>query len=121
MLLPVFRHVGHTLFHHLARRELADGLAKQIDLPAFDRQHAREGIDQLGLTIALDAGDAQNLCLADIKGDATHNHVAALITNEKVLDGQRGFPRLRRFFAYNQVDLASDHHRGELLRVDLLR
>ena len=67
VLLAVFRDVRHAAFDDLARRELADVLPKQADLPALDRQQAGQRVDQFGLPVALHAGDAQHLALAHIE------------------------------------------------------
>jgi hypothetical protein len=74
--LAVLGDVGDAGLADLAGVPLGDvGVAE----PEAGRRvaHAHAGLDQLGLTVALDAGDAEHLALVDVEGDVLEQRPAS--------------------------------------------
>ena len=97
----------HTFERHLARHE------RRVD-------QARDGLDELALPVAFDAGDADNLAGAHVERHAIQNRAGAgayreIAHAERHVAGFRG-----RLFDTEQY-FASHHQPGQLRRARLLR
>ncbi len=84
--------------------------------PPLKRPDAGERLEKLRLAVAGDAGDAQNLALAQNEGDAVDACDAAVVAHHKVTRLERDWARMRRALFDLQDDLAPDHRVGELGR-----
>ena len=70
----------------LARRPVRDVLAGETDRPGCRRQHAHDRLDELGLAVALDAGDADDLAPVDLEADVVDHCAAVGRAHGEVLD-----------------------------------
>ncbi len=82
-------------------------------MPIVDGQRAEQCLGELGLAVALDTGDADDLTAVDsqrqlVDGDGTrrgrHGHV---------LEHEAGFARLGGCLVHFEGHFSADHHRGE--------
>jgi hypothetical protein len=71
-------------------------------------------LDQLGLTVALHAGDAQDLALATLEATRSLTTSVAMVDDREVSTVSTGRPGWRRSLLHAQVDRAPDHERREL-------
>ena len=69
VLVPVFRDVAHARFAALADGAVGNVLTAQGDVPGGGLFKARQAVDQLRLTVAVDARDAHNLTGTNLEGD----------------------------------------------------
>ena len=72
-----------------------------------------ERVDQLGLAVAVDTGDAHDLAGADLEGHAPAGLEAAVVHDDQVLDDQERLSRLSVRLLDSEDDLAPDHHPRE--------
>ena len=97
-------------------------------MPDSGSAQAGDRVDQLGLAVAVDAGDADDLARAHVERDAAHRLEPAVVEDVEVLDLEQRLARLRRLLLDAEQHLAADHHAREALlgralawhRVDLL-
>ena len=75
--------------------------------------HDRLG--ELGLAVALNPGDGENLALVHLEADVVDDQLVALVDDRQVLHHERCRPRMRRTLVDHQVDRAAHHQRRELL------
>ena len=73
--------------------QCGDVLVGQPDRPGGERDHADDRLDQLGLAVALDAGDAEHLTGVDREVDVAEHRAADRVDD---LDAREHEPRLRR-------------------------
>ena len=71
-LLPVLGDVADPLVEALAGRVARDVLAGDADDAALGLRQPGERVDQLGLAVPVDAGDADDLSRAHLEGDAAN-------------------------------------------------
>ena len=87
-----------------------------VTLPAAGLFKAGQAIDELGLAVALDARQADDLARAHREADAAHGvflvHAAG---HRQTADLQHRFAGLGRGFFDGKLHVAADHHAGELL------
>ena len=116
--LAVLRDVAHAgLEDRRARR-----VSPTCRLPA-DRDGAADGcrrpvstVDQLGLAVAVDAGDADDLAGPNLEGDAaTPSEARGRPTACRSATSSSGSPGLRRRLLDAEHDLTPDHHAREAL------
>ena len=122
MLVPVFWDMADP--HHGAA--FADGslghvFAHDGNFPGDKRLETGEPVDKLRLTVSVDAGEADNLSSTNLQRDIFHCVVFMDFGgNSHVLDVEDDFAGMRRCLFDMEVDIASDHHGGELLRRNVL-
>ena len=75
MLVPVLGDVAHAQLGALPDGGMGDVLPAEADGPLLQRLQAGEAVDQLGLSVAVDPGDADDLPPADLEGDVPHRVV----------------------------------------------
>ena len=115
MLVAVFGDVAHAVLGALADAGVGDVLAVQRDLAARQLLKAGETVDELGLTVALDARQTDDLAAVDLEGDVLDGVLLALV----VVDGdalhvQHDLARVGGLFIDLKLDIAADHHAGKL-------
>src|SRR6185437_16583484 len=98
-----------------ARSAARVGLAGDLDRAALEAAQAGEGVDQLGLAVAVDARDPDDLPRPHVERDAPHLLQAAVVENVQVLDCEQRLPGCRGWLLDAEQDLAADHHAGEAL------
>ena len=65
----------------LARRRLLDVVAGDRRLAGVERAQPGDRLDQLGLAVALDAGDHDDLAGPDVEVDAVHRELEAVVAH----------------------------------------
>ena len=101
-------------------KSLTDRLLAEVVIPEEHPARARfaqagQRFDELGLAVAVDAGDAHDLACADVEAQVIDRGQAAIVHHLELLHPQQSLPRLGRRLLDAQSDLASDHQLGELL------
>ncbi len=87
-------------------------LARDPDLPGGRLAHADEHVDQLVLTVAVDAGHAEDLALADLE----RQRVEARATLRSEREAAHLQDRCSRHYGWplhSEHDVAADHHAGQ--------
>ncbi len=111
----------------LAFASVTSSLAHR-DASRSDAAQPRDRVDQLGLPVAVDAGDADDLPTAHLEREPAHLLEPTIVAHVQVLDPEQRLARCRHTFLDAQQHLAPDHQPGELLlgrpsgrqRLDLL-
>ena len=92
-----------------------DVLVAEPDRAAGERPQAHDRVDQLGLAVALDAGDADDLALAhgevDVVDERRGRSASATVTSSQLEDGAS---RTVEVAGLRRGQLGADHHLGEL-------
>ena len=97
--LPVLGNVTHARVERLARRRVGQVFAADADLASRGLAQTGQGVDQLALAVAVDAGDADDLARSDVERDAAHGLEAAVVRHVEVLDLQSGSPGCAGFLS----------------------
>lgn len=116
---------GHAVLAAPARRRTGDVRTVQGEGARVEGAHAHDGVDEFGLAVALDAGDAEDLALVDGEGDAvehgTHHPVRVGRGQPQSVDGEHRRVRDGRLAGLRRGQLTADHQLGELLGRGVLR
>ena len=118
--MAVLRDVGES---HAAARVGAgrgDVLALQEHAPALRPAQPGEDLDQLGLSITLDAADAEDLAAAQLQVHAVERGMLLTPLQLEILGNEHRLAWVRRWAVDAQRDRAADHHLGQLRRGGLL-
>ena len=107
--------VPDSLVESLARRVARDVLAGDLDHAALGLRQPGERVDQLGLAVAVDPGDADDLSRAHLERDVANGRQPALVEDIEVLHLEQGLPGLGRLLVHLEEDLPPDHQLGQLL------
>ena len=108
--LPVLGDVPEPGVEHLARRSACStSLPATAIVPGSRVPQAGDRVDQLGLAVAVDAGDADDLAGAHLERDAAHLLDAAVVEHVQVLDLEQRLARVRRRLLDAEQHLAADH------------
>ena len=85
----VIRDMGKAHIEMMADGGLGDRLAVQTDVAAFHLAAAHDGLAQLQLTVAVYAGDADDLTGMDREGDTVHCGEGLVAIDAELLDLQQ--------------------------------
>ena len=88
-------------------------------LPRDRVPHADQGLDQLGLAVALDPGDAEHLPGVDVEADVGQLGAAERVVQLDVAHGEQHPVGDRGLLGARRGQLAADHQLGELVRGDV--
>ena len=75
---------------------------------------AEQRLGELGLAVALHAGDGEHLAALDGEAQVVDVDVAEGVDDAEVVDDQGVLAELGRVLVDGQLDRAADHQRGEL-------
>ena len=115
MLVAVFGDVAHAVLRALTDALAGDVLAVQRDLAARQFFEAGEAIDELGLAVALDARQTDDLACVDLEGDVLDGVLLALVVVDgDILHVQHDIARVSGLFIDLKLDVTADHHAGKL-------
>ena len=81
--------------------------------PLCALEEAGDRLDQLRLSVAVDAGDADDLAGAHLERDAAHLLEPALVLDVDVLELEHDLARARRRLVDAEEDVTADHHPRE--------
>ena len=122
--LAVFRDVAQAHPpHRLHRPGMAAGrrgLPPDPDRAPLVREDAGERLQELGLAVAGDARDTQDLAGADGEARVPDAEHPGAVAHREVLDLEHGFARSRRALLHAEEHAAADHHRREPFTVGVL-
>ena len=122
VLVPVLGDVGHTQHVPLADGHFRDVLATHSDLAGDQRLQAGEAVDKLRLTVAVDAGDADDLAPAHLQAHVLHGIVFMYLAGHgHVLHVQHHLAGLAGLLLHVEAAVAAHHHGGQLLHAGVLR
>ena len=113
--LAVFGDVPDASLDALARAAVADVATADGDRPRLGPAQPRDRLDQLGLAVPVDAGDAHDLAGADVERDASHGLEVTVVPDPQIAHLEhRPLGVCRRLFDPQQ-HLAPDHQLGQPL------
>ena len=111
--MAILRDMAHAGGRALADGSLGDVLAVQDDFTLAERLQAGQAIDQLRLTIAVDARDANDLPAVHGEGHILHGVVVVRLRGHgHMAHFQHGLAGGRRLLLHMEVDVAPHHHGG---------
>ena len=82
--LAIFWNVGDALAVNLARRGVRDVIGGQPDGARQRLAQSRQGFDEFGLPVALDAGHPDDLAGSNLEADIVESSMVSLIHNDQV-------------------------------------
>ena len=82
-------------------------------MPFLHGAQTGQRFHQLGLAVALYAGDAQDLARTHVQADAVDRHLQAIVQYLQVLDAEHVLVRMGRRLVHDQGHLAAHHHLGQ--------
>ena len=105
----------------VARPDPRDLAAGQFDGAARRLAKSGQGFNELVLAVAGDARDAKDFARADVEADPLDGLVAAVIRDMQVGDDEPGIGRVRFAAVDDELDVAADHQRRQVVLVGLRR
>ena len=114
--------MGEAELAHLGRIAGMPGVISRpptVSVPLDRRADAGQHLQQLGLAVAGDAGDADDLAGAQLEADIVEQPHAALVEQAEMLGLEQHLAALRRRLVELEPHLAADHQLGQLLGVGL--
>ena len=119
ILMPVLRDVAHVL-QALVDGAVGDVLPAERDAAAGGLVQTGEPVDQLGLAVAVDARDADDLPRAHVERDVVHGVLFVQVRGDaQVLHAEHHVRGLRVVLIHHELDGAADHHVRKRLLVRL--
>ena len=117
--LSVLGDVSDRRVVDVSRRGVPQLLAGHTDRSGDRISHAGESFDQLGLTVALDAGDSDDLAVVYIERDVVDEGSPGLVGDVQLVDCERRLAGIGWLLVDDQLHGTTDHHLGEGQLVDL--
>ena len=115
MLVAVLRDVTHAVLGALADALVGDILAVQRKLAARQLAQAGQTVDELGLAVALDARQTNDLACVHLEGHVLHHVLLALVVVDgNILHVQHGLAGVRGLLFHLQLHVAAHHAAGKL-------
>ncbi len=105
--------MGHAQFGDAAGRGVSGRLPPDADVARERLPQPRDGLDELGLAVALHPSHAQHFPGAHLEGDVVHGQVVAVVQHFQRLHLQHHLARFRRRLLHFQFHVAPDHHRRQ--------
>ena len=96
-------------------------MAGELDGSARRLAQARQGLDQLVLAVAGDPRDSEDLARTDIEADPLDGLVSAVVRDMQVRDDESRLGRVRFTAVDDELDVAADHQRRQIVLVGLRR
>ena len=113
MALAILRDVPDAGPGGLARRRVRQLDARQLDAALVRGAHARDGLDQLALAVAVDAGDAHDLAGGDLHREAAHGVEPAVVAHPQLAYREHVGARMRGAARDVEQHLAAHHQLGQ--------
>ena len=88
--------------------------AVEADRPLDPGLEPEERLGELGLAVALHAGDGEDLAAAHVEADVVDDEVPDRVDDGEALDHECGLAELRLLLLHGELDGAADHERREL-------
>ena len=118
--MTVRRNGGNLLEEGVARRGVGDLLAVDLDRTALGLDDVGDGVHQLLLAVAVDACDTHDLARMDVEVEAAHLLDATFVLDGEVADREDRLARMGGGLLDREVDVTTDHLRGQLGLVGLV-
>ena len=112
--MAILGHIAQASFAAISHRGTGDVIAEQRNRSGISLCGADDRVDQFGLAVPLDTGNADNLTFMDPEADAIDNRTAVGPVDRQIAHLKCrlvGDSRVRRFGAWQ---FASDHQFGEI-------
>ena len=113
---PILRDVTEASPQDLLATGASDVASRDRHASTGDREQPRDGLDECGLTVALDAGDRHDLPTSDTERDVLDEPCAVGGDDIETLDSKCDLAGCRNTSVDRQDDRTSDHHVGKILR-----
>ena len=114
MLVAVLRDMAHAVLGALADGGVGDVLAIQRDLAVGQLFQTGQAVDKLGLAVALNARQADDLTGVHLEGDILDGILLALVVvHGHVLHVQHHGTGICRFLFHLQLHITAHHHAGK--------
>ncbi len=120
LFLSVLRNVSHPGIDPFAACPAGHVCSLEVNGPRIGRSEASQRIDQLSLSVAIDAGDTKNLAGLDFEIKSRDRLDTTVIGNNKIRDRQRFTPWRRRLNLKIKHYLTTDHQFCELVTTALV-
>ena len=115
MLVAILGDVAHAGNAALADGVLGDIPAAERKLAGLDRFKAGDAVNELGLAVAVDAGDADDLARAHRKAHVLYSVVFMYAgSNRQIFHVQHHIAEMLLALFHMEIDVAADHHGAEL-------
>ena len=114
--MPILRDVAHTSVADVEDLPARDRRPLELDRAGVGRAEPDQGLGQLALTVALDAGHTEDLAGSNLEVDAVQLALA-----REPPDAKHRFADLDRRLLEPEQHRAADHHLGELGLAGLVR
>ena len=90
-------------------------MAVDMDRPVVRRQEAHDRLAKLGLAVALDPCDTDDLTAADLERDTVDDGTSGRVLDPEAFHLEDDIAGAGRLLVHRQLDGASHHQRGQLL------
>ena len=111
VLMAILRNMAQACFIALANRHMRDILIIEEYLSAVRLHQSGQRIDQLALSVAVNARDTDDFAPADIKGNVIDQRLVMLLAlDRQILNRQDAFARLNRRLFHDELNFAPNHH-----------
>ena len=119
--VPVLGDVADAGLADLAGAPVGDVGVAEEDQPGRGLAHPHDHLDELGLAVSLDAGDAEDLAGMDRERDVVEHRSPGQALQGEVLHPEHRAVGDRGLLGARRRQLRADHELGELAGVDALR
>ena len=119
--LAVARHERHAGPLEVARPRSGHLAAAKLDGAAHRLAQSGQGLDQLVLAVAGDAGDAEDLARPDVEADPLDGLVSAIVRDMQIGDDESRIGRVRFAAVDDELHVSTDHQGREVVLVGLRR
>ena len=106
--------MGHAPLEQPARLKAGDVLPVEVHRAGIDGPQPGERLDELGLAVALNAGDGHDLPRRNVEAHAVDGRHPPLVEDPQPLDPQHGATGGRRVLVDHELHGSAHHHRGEV-------
>ena len=113
--MAVFRNVADFHFSYLPRLLTNNRLVLNCNLARASFSKSCNSLNQLGLTIAINTSNTNNLTSSDIKRKSLNSWNTTVFFNNKIFYRQDSFLRISRLFSSLEGNSPSHHHFSQIL------
>ena len=114
VLVPVLRNVAHAQKRALADGKMRDIVAAELDVSGLHRLKSGDAVDELGLAVAVNTGDADDLARVHVERHTLDGVVVVHLGGDgHLLDAEHNVAGLGLVLMYDEFDVAADHHAAE--------
>ena len=112
--MPILGDMAEAFVEVTPRRLVRHVVGRQFDAAGLDRSEARDGVDQLGLPVAVNARNTDDLAGSDLERHVPNLLEPTVVANVQALYAEECRCRSGRSFVDLEKDFSPDHERREL-------